>query len=211
MVTLAERISGALLGHAAGAHPLAAGCGGDDTSIANGSLMRALGPGIAHRDHADQRRRAAAALSAITHGHPVCVDACVVYANIVSDLLHGHRPHDVLDGYLWPDPIHAALNDAHRGLGVDLAGTGSVVDSLRLAGAALVAAAQRDLETVVVDVVNRGGDADTNAAIAGGLLGARHGRSAVPDRWVGRLEQRSRIERGAAQLAELASTGGGAS
>ena len=63
---------------------------GDDTSLANGSLMRALGPGIAHRDHPDQRRRAAAALSAITHAHPVCVAACVVYADIVSALLHGH-------------------------------------------------------------------------------------------------------------------------
>ena len=94
---------------------------------------------------------------------------------------------------------------------VDLAGTGSVVDSLRLAGAALVAAEQRGLEAVLVDVVNRGGDADTNAAIAGGLLGARHGHRAVPDRWIARLEQRRRIERGAAQLAELASTGGGAS
>ena len=125
------------------------------------------------------------------------------------------RPHDVLDdvgdGYLWPDPIRAAVGDAHRGLSGDLAGTGSVVDSLRLAGAALVAAEQRGLEAVLVDVVNRGGDADTNAAIAGGLLGARHGHRAVPDRWIARLEQRRRIERGAAQLAELASTGGGAS
>ena len=38
----------------------------------------------------------------------------------------------------------------------------------------------------VIDAANRGGDADTNAAIAGALLGAHHGRVAIPDAWVGR-------------------------
>ena len=35
----------------------------------------------------------------------------------------------------------------------------------------------------LVDVANRGGDADTNAAIAGALLGARDGASAIPAAW----------------------------
>ena len=36
----------------------------------------------------------------------------------------------------------------------------------------------------MVDTVMHGGDTDTNAAIAGALLGAVHGRRGVPDRWV---------------------------
>jgi ADP-ribosyl-[dinitrogen reductase] hydrolase len=43
---------------------------------------------------------------------------------------------------------------------------------------------RHDLETALVDTVGRGGDTDTNAAIAGALLGACHGREAVPPRWV---------------------------
>jgi ADP-ribosylglycohydrolase len=39
------------------------------------------------------------------------------------------------------------------------------------------------LEQGVVATVRRGGDADTNAAIAGALLGAVHGRDAVPLQW----------------------------
>lgn len=35
----------------------------------------------------------------------------------------------------------------------------------------------------VVDVASRGGDADTNAAIAGALLGARDGEAAIPAAW----------------------------
>jgi ADP-ribosylglycohydrolase len=39
------------------------------------------------------------------------------------------------------------------------------------------------LETGVVNTVRRGGDTDTNAAIAGALLGAALGRAAVPAQW----------------------------
>jgi len=39
----------------------------------------------------------------------------------------------------------------------------------------------------LVDVASRGGDADTNAAIVGALLGARDGVSAIPAAWVERV------------------------
>jgi ADP-ribosyl-[dinitrogen reductase] hydrolase len=43
-------------------------------------------------------------------------------------------------------------------------------------------------ETLVVDTVNRGEDADTTGAIAGMLGGALYGASAIPKRWVSKLE-----------------------
>ena len=39
------------------------------------------------------------------------------------------------------------------------------------------------LEEGVVATVRRGGDTDTNAAVAGALLGAVHGRAALPAQW----------------------------
>jgi ADP-ribosylglycohydrolase len=42
----------------------------------------------------------------------------------------------------------------------------------------------RNLEEGIVDTIMRGGDTDTNGAIAGALLGAVHGRKGVPPRWV---------------------------
>lgn len=39
----------------------------------------------------------------------------------------------------------------------------------------------------LVDVASRGGDADTNAAIAGALLGARDGAGAIPAAWIERV------------------------
>jgi ADP-ribosylglycohydrolase len=40
------------------------------------------------------------------------------------------------------------------------------------------------LEEGIVDTVMRGGDTDTTGAIAGALLGAVHGRQALPARWL---------------------------
>jgi ADP-ribosylglycohydrolase len=51
----------------------------------------------------------------------------------------------------------------------------------------------------LVDVASRGGDADTNAAIVGALLGARDGASAIPAAWIDRVlsaEQRGTREWG---------------
>jgi ADP-ribosylglycohydrolase len=39
------------------------------------------------------------------------------------------------------------------------------------------------LEEGVVATVRRGGDTDTNAAVAGALLGAVYGRPAIPTQW----------------------------
>ena len=39
----------------------------------------------------------------------------------------------------------------------------------------------------LVDIASRGGDADTNAAIAGALLGSRDGVRAIPREWIDRV------------------------
>lgn len=43
------------------------------------------------------------------------------------------------------------------------------------------------LEEGIVNTIMRGGDTDTNAAIAGSLLGAVHGRNAIPLQWLDRI------------------------
>jgi len=42
----------------------------------------------------------------------------------------------------------------------------------------------RSAEEGIIATVARGGDTDTNAAIAGALLGAAHGRDSFPSRWI---------------------------
>jgi ADP-ribosyl-[dinitrogen reductase] hydrolase len=63
-----------------------------------------------------------------------------------------------------------------------------------------------DFESCLIDVVNRGGDADTTGAIAGMLAGSYYGLSAVPQRWLQALDKDiyRRCEEQAIALIELA-------
>src|SRR5438067_194386 len=42
----------------------------------------------------------------------------------------------------------------------------------------------RTIEDSLTYLANAGGDTDTNAAVAGALLGARYGESGIPPRWI---------------------------
>lgn len=56
------------------------------------------------------------------------------------------------------------------------------------------------LEETIVAAVALGEDTDTTAAVAGALAGARYGKGPIPDRWLGLLQPRARLEELATQL-----------
>ena len=60
-----------------------------------------------------------------------------------------------------------------------------------------------DLESALIQIVNAGGDTDTNAAVAGAVLGARYGASAIPPRWLDCIPERDRIDAATESLIEL--------
>jgi ADP-ribosylglycohydrolase/fructose-1,6-bisphosphatase/inositol monophosphatase family enzyme len=160
-------------------------------SQANGSLMRASPLGVfAH----ELPPSAAAALaredSALTHPHPVCGDATAAFVVAVSHAIReGGGPAGAYQAALgWarasarPEVV-GALEAAEREAPVcDGEHQGFVLIALQNAFHALLHAPS--LEEGVVATVRRGGDTDTNAAVAGALLGAVHGRSAVPSQWM---------------------------
>ncbi len=49
-----------------------------------------------------------------------------------------------------------------------------------------------DFESCLIDVVNRGGDADTTGAIAGMLAGACYGLQSIPKRWLKQLDSKKK-------------------
>jgi len=46
---------------------------------------------------------------------------------------------------------------------------------------------QHDYRTAIIEVVRCGGDTDTTAAVLGGIIGARVGKTGIPDQWLDRL------------------------
>lgn len=159
-------------------------------SQANGSLMR-VSP-LAIFGHALPAERLAALAredSALTHPHPVCRDAVAAYVVAAAHAIHaGADAQAVFSTALdWArssarsevvESLEAARHGPPR---CDGDSQGWVRVALQNAFYELLHATT--LEEGVRRTVSRGGDTDTNAAIAGALLGAVHGREAVPAQW----------------------------
>jgi ADP-ribosyl-[dinitrogen reductase] hydrolase len=75
---------------------------------------------------------------------------------------------------------------------VHLSTTGYVLDTLTIAWYALIHT--DDFESAVALAINLGGDADTQGALVGALVGARYGLSGIPDRWLAALQHRAHID-----------------
>jgi len=170
----------------------------DDDAAANGSLMR-LAP-VPIRWHADVEEAAerAAESSRTTHPADRPVDACRVLGAMTAALVGGTPPEEVFDPDFWRwGPLHPAVEAVTRGSWRTkeppvIRGTGYCVDALEAAIWAVAGAA--DLRDTVLRAANLGDDADTTAAIAGQLAGARWGASGVPSSWRAKVHLRARIE-----------------
>lgn len=178
-------------------------CGAGEGRAGNGSLMRCLPTALAVRDRA-RRIRESTRISAVTHDDARCTVACAAYNELAAALVDGAGAADAVRAgataaaELAGPAVAVAISDGQR---LDLAelartgrtrspdfGSGFVLDSLAIAVAAVLD--PRPLPAVLVDVVQLGNDTDTNAAIAGGLLGARDGAASIPERWLSRLQFR---------------------
>jgi ADP-ribosyl-[dinitrogen reductase] hydrolase len=169
----------------------------------NGSLMRTAPVALAYLDDPDGLVEAATALSALTHADPEAGEACVMWClairhAVVEGNFDGvrealdHLPPD--RAAVWRDRLDEA--EAHEP--AYFTHNGWVVQALQGAWSAIVRTpvpednppttfAADHLRLALEAAVRGGRDTDTVAAIAGSLLGARWGSSAVPLTWRRRL------------------------
>ncbi len=162
-----------------------------DSGQSNGSLMRISPLGIFGVGRPQQAAEWAREDSRLTHPHPICQDACAVFvAAIAATIADGLSPRNCYETALRETDrlkvqvaVRQALEHAQHTPPQDYqTQMGWVLIALQNAFYQLLHAP--NLEEGIVDTVMRGGDTDTNAAIAGALLGAVHGRRAVPARWM---------------------------
>lgn len=162
------------------------------TSQANGSLMRCSPLALWDLFGLDDDRRDAMARrdSSQTHPHSNCRDAVAVFVHAVSGA--------VREGLDREETYERALRWAsERGEGQDVhealvrAKSAAPEDFMSKQGWVLVALQNafyrllhsESFEAGVIETVACGGDTDTNAAIAGALLGAVYGRECVSREW----------------------------
>ncbi len=178
----------------------------------NGSLMRTAPIAVFFANHPDRRRAASLDDSTITHFDPRCQIACAAFNAAIAQALttetDPYRMTEVAGREVraaasllierYPEE-RATIKAAEKDLMTDLDSAadanprlyGPEIHLLNHAGYVRVGFRlafwhllhSRSLEDALIDVVNRGGDADTNAAITGALLGAAYGESAIPAEW----------------------------
>jgi ADP-ribosylglycohydrolase/fructose-1,6-bisphosphatase/inositol monophosphatase family enzyme len=158
------------------------------TSQANGSLMRVSPIGIAFEP--DTAVVVADGDAGLTHANVVCRQATAIFARSSSYAIRSGAPPEEVYKCAVHAAVHPAIKDA-----LEAAQHGPPRDYLTHQGWVLIAFQNAfyqllhasSVEAGLTDTVMRGGDTDTNAAVAGALLGAVHGLRSMPHQWVDRI------------------------
>lgn len=162
-------------------------------SAGNGALMRTAPVALAHLDDRGGLADAARLVAGLTHADPLAGDSCVLWCEAIRVAVLGGR-FDVRAGLdLLPDERvdqwSAWLDAAGSEPPKSFSPNGFTVTALQAAVSAILqtpipdAMPCRHLQSALDTAIRVGNDTDTVAAIAGGLLGARWGASAVPWFW----------------------------
>jgi ADP-ribosylglycohydrolase/protein-tyrosine phosphatase len=169
----------------------------------NGSLMRTAPVALAYLDDEEAMVQAARSLSELTHFDPQAGESCVLWCSAIRhavmtgqiDVRIGMRHLEPDRRAVWEDHVARAESAEPA----DFENNGFVVEALQGAWAAIHNTPEpeddaargifrADRLRLALEAAVRGGwDADTVAAIAGGLLGAAYGASAVPLAWRAQL------------------------
>ena len=158
----------------------------DAGSRSNGSLMRVSPIGVWARQPSIADRFARTD-SRLTHPNAVCLDSCGVFAAAVAEGVHTGDRHAMIRAardHAQTEVIADVLERAkNREIPQDyFTRMGWVLIALQNAFCRLLH--EESFEEALVATVRKGGDTDTNGAIAGALLGAAYGLSSIPDRWL---------------------------
>jgi ADP-ribosyl-[dinitrogen reductase] hydrolase len=171
----------------------------------NGTVMRVAPIGVAARD-LGEAVGAAQRDARLTHADPAAGAASAAVCAVLLAVRDGREPlaaafaqaaeHPSLAG-----PLDAVARADESALARLAAGheAGACWTTLAIALHALLVI--DEYERGVEWAIAQGGDADTNAAVTGALLGYRHGASKIPARWLSSLRERERLERAADGLA----------
>jgi ADP-ribosyl-[dinitrogen reductase] hydrolase len=160
----------------------------------NGALMRTAPVALAHLGDDEAMAAAAREMAEMTHADPLAGDSCVLWCVAIDRAVRERRLDGVRDGLaLLPearrDRWRVAIDEAETGPPERFAPNGFTVTALQAAHATIHHTAVPPdrpgvhLQLALDAAVRIGDDTDTVAAIAGALLGARWGASAVPFRW----------------------------
>ncbi len=149
-------------------------------------------------------------ITRLTHPRPRCETAAVLIAHIANKILWEDRTPDyqeVRDLAIKENREVVMYVDManENDLGLfDLDDPDTYWYARKAMGSALWSLWHSDSPIeALLTVINEGGDADTNGAVAMALMGLRHGVKAIPQKYIDGLQNSERIEKAAENLTAL--------
>ncbi len=162
-----------------------------DHDAGNGAAMRVLPVALATLDQSEDAVRAACRAQAhVTHHSTLSDAACECLVFMVQDALRGVNKNQLLHQYAHPLAVRYPVFK-FRAVRQNSNPSGYVVDTLQAVFQSFFDT--DNFSSCLIDVVNRGGDADTTGAIAGMLAGALYGLEEIPEAWLNKLDARTSL------------------
>lgn len=167
-------------------------------NAANGSVMRTAIIGLKKENVA----QTAEDVCKLTHFDPRCVGSCVIVSEIINHLIwHDEQlsySQIMTIGNKYDKSITEYIDKAfYNGIeSLELDEPSSIGYTLKALGSALWCLFHaNDFEEGLLRVVNEGGDADTNAAVACAMLGAKFGYTSIPQKYTDELTRKNDLMR----------------
>ena len=167
-------------------------------SAANGGLMRTSIVGLFPK----AVEECAANICRLTHYDPRCVGSCVIVSKLIHALVYGQLlpsySQMIAEGRIFDDRIEEYIVLARQDDidALELQEDNSMGYTLRTLAAGLWAYWHANsFKEGLLAVVRAGGDADTNAAVACAILGAKFGFKAIPTEYVEGLLYREQLDK----------------
>lgn len=178
-------------------------CGGKSfMDNGNGALMRILPFSyycIKNNMSLDETQDIISKASGLTHGHDISKMSCLIYTEILRNILNGIDKYNSIKNaieidyskYFSEEAISAnkriTSGDILKIKDEDIKPSGYVVDTLESVIYSILNG--NDYESTILTAVNLGYDTDTVGGITGSLASALYGKESIPQRWTNRLKK----------------------
>lgn len=179
---------------------------------ANGGVMRTSVLGIQDFGDIDKVIANSTAACLVTHADPRCIASCVAVTTAIALMLQGKHVKDcgsfdieaiIRDAYDYSSntlDTKAEKDELKNYMYADsleklkLDEDGKIGYTYKCMGAGFWALRQHDFRASIEAITYEGGDADTNGAVAGALLGCKLGTSALPPSWLNELKHKDWLD-----------------
>lgn len=184
----------------------------DREAAANGGVMRTSILGIWEYPFLEKIKSNAIKVCQITHYDPRCVASCIAVSLAISKLLQGVNNIENLIAEIatevteyHPDIAEYFARSQNASIeALQLAEPKGMGYTLKTMSAGFWALQHlSSFEDGILKIIHEGGDADTNAAVAGAILGAKFGYKSIPQHWIDELAYKTELEKRVEQLINL--------